>query len=152
MNTISEAEARALLAKPLECIDCPDWSGWKMMEGTVQTSMGLVDEFGIGSRLQVALRFHRSAKTKRVTHLFTVYKVEPHGLERVYQLDVRQFPKPVKDEHMRPHEHWGARRLPGTESWATWSYEQVLAYFASQTKILFKPRPAHPEAFELKRQ
>lgn len=123
-----------------------------MQQGLVQTAMGLVDADGLGTRLQVGLRFHRSMKTKLSHHIFTVYKQEPHGLERVYQLEVRQFPKTVKDEHLRPHEHWGKARYVGQESWATWSYEQILAYFCEQTKIVFKPPPEHPEAFELKRQ
>lgn len=152
MNTIPEAEARALLARPQECVDCPDWSGWKLLAGSVQTSMGLVDANGMGTRMQVVLRFHRSAKTKITHHLLTVFKMEPYGLERVYQLDVKQFPRPVKDAHQKPHEHWGALRTLGAASWATWSYEQVLAHFSQQTNIIFLPQPKHPEAFELKRQ
>lgn len=150
MNDLPEAEARALLASPLYCRDIQDWSNWKLQPGTTQAGMGLVNEDGLGVRMQVSLWFRRGTKTNLTHHVFTVFKQEPHGLERVYQLEVRQWPKQVKDEHMRPHEHWGATRIVGGESWASWSYEQVLAYFCEQTKIVFEPKPEHPEAFELR--
>ncbi|MEJ8811400.1 hypothetical protein WKW77_10015 [Variovorax ureilyticus] len=150
MHDIPEAEARALLANVLFAHDCPDWSVWKVQPGTSQIDMGLVDAAGIGARMQVSLKFHRGPKTNLTHYLFTVYRQEPQGLQRVYQLEVRQWPKPVKSEHMRPHEHWGDKRIQGEQSWASWSYEQVLAYFCEQTRIKFEPVPGHPEAFSLK--
>lgn len=150
MIEIPELDARALLTGELYCLDCPDWSNWKLQKGTVETGMGLVDSDGIGVQMQVSLRFHRGDKTNLKHHLFTVYKQESYGLVRIYQLEVRQWPKKVKDAHQRPHEHWGDKRFVGDLSWADWTYEQILAYFAQQTRIKFQPNPPHPEFFELK--
>lgn len=150
MNDLPEEEARALLAEPLYCHEIEDWSDWKLQPGTVQASMGLVDHKGRGVRMQVALWYRKGAKTNLTHHVFTVFKQEPHGLERVYQLEIRQWGKALQDTHQMPHEHWGNARVVGTESWANWSYDQVLAYFCQQTKIVFEPPPEHPEYFALK--
>lgn len=150
MTDIPEAEARALLARQLYCHDIGEWSGWKLQQESVRAGMGLVDEQGLGVRLQVDLLFRRSKKTGTAHYIFTVFKQESYGLQRVYQLEVKQWARPVKDEHMRPHEHWGDSRVVGDKSWATWGFEQIIGYFCQQTGIVFQPAPTDPEAFELK--
>ncbi|MGJ7506862.1 hypothetical protein [Variovorax sp. GT1P44] len=150
MNKVPEAEARALLANALYAHDCDDWSVWRLQPGTHEVSVGLVDADGVGVRMQVVLRFHRGRKTDIAHYLFSVYKQEPHGLERVYQLDAKQWPKLVKTEHMKPHEHWGDKRIMGDRSWSVWTFEQLLAYFTEQTRIEFAPPPEHPEVLILK--
>jgi hypothetical protein len=114
---ITESEARALLANPLYCEDCPDWTPRQQLKGSLETTCGLLDKDGISVRMLLELSFRRSAKTNNVRYLFSVFKRLPRGLERVYQLDVSQWNKPIFDKHNQSHEHIGATRIPGKSSW-----------------------------------
>ncbi|MNT30549.1 hypothetical protein D3C72_1663480 [compost metagenome] len=116
-------------------------------------SCGLLDANGRSAKLIVELRFRRSSKTNVAQYVFSVFRrVLPKGLERVYQLDVMQWPKPVRDQHQMPHEHFGNERNLGDDSWAKWSYDEVLAYFCARTNITFVPPVPHPEELRLKGQ
>jgi hypothetical protein len=76
--------------------------------------------------------------------MFSIFKRNRYGTDRVYQLDVNQGPEPLKDNHRRPHEHWGNRRITGADEWATWGYDELLRYFCTRTGITFLPAPADP--------
>jgi hypothetical protein len=72
------------------------------------------------------------------------------GTEGVYQLDVQQYAKPLKNTHDMPNEHMGNQRIDGRSEWANWPFEDVLRYFTERTHIDFEPPVMHPENFELK--
>jgi hypothetical protein len=150
MHTISEPEARALLAKPLTCPDLDDWRPVREQRGCSVIDGGLIDENGVSTGLYVSLQFQRSISTGLCKYVFTVFKLEPGGAQRVYQLEVKQHPKPPKDLHAWSHEHIGTTRKTGDAEWQKWDYSDVLSYFCDQTNIKFVPPLRHPEAFELK--
>lgn len=152
MNDIPEAEARTLLAKPLKCEDSPSWEPLRIQPDTFQIGVGVLDEFGIRTGLYVQLNFHRGLKTKSVTYQFSVFKRQPYGLERVYQLEVVQWSRPIKDAHKQSHEHFGDKRTPGDASWDNWQYDDVIKHFCSRTNIQFQPALMHPEHFQLRGQ
>lgn len=150
MNDIKEAEARALLSHPLKCEDCDDWQPIKTQPGSFTVGAGVVDASGLGTRLYVQLDYRNSRKTQSIKYIFTVFKRQPYGSERVYQLEILQVPKQLKDLHKRSHEHFGDARSKGDASWNDWEYDDVISYFVSRTNIEFCPRPPHPEHFQLK--
>ncbi|TFW17258.1 hypothetical protein [Duganella callida] len=150
MNDISESEARSLLASFTYCEMDRDWMPEKIQPGTYTLAAGLLDKDGVGTRMQVELRFRRSHKTGLISYVFSVFKRTPHGTERVYQLDVRHSKKPIKNLHDKSHEHMGSRRSEGQEFWLHWQFEDVLQYFCNTTNIIMSPGPNHPEHFELK--
>lgn len=150
MNIISESEARTLLASPTSCEMEGDWNPEKVQAGTFTITAGLVDQQGVGTRMMVKLQFHRGHKTGIVNYVFSVFKRTPHSLDRIYQLDVRQSKKPIKNLHDRSHEHIGSLRIAGPDKWAQWEFEDVLDYFCTSTNITMRPRPVHPEHFELR--
>jgi len=150
MKDIPKEEALSLLARPMFCEDPDDWEPVKLQAGTVILRAGLVDIDGLSAQLQAELMFRRSHKTGITMYKFTVFKRQPYGLERVYQLDVVQSKVRIKDTHSLPHEHIGTSREQGDASWATWGYDEVLAHFCARTNISFKPPPNHPEFFQLK--
>lgn len=153
MNTIKEEEALGLLAMPLTCEDYPDWVQSKEHKDLRAIACGLLDSNGKSVKLIAELRFRRSSKTKVVQYVFSVFRrVLSRGLERVYQLDITQWPKPVRDLHQLPHEHLGDTRAIGDDSWSTWTYDQVLAHFCSRTNIEFRPPAPDPEELRLKGQ
>jgi hypothetical protein len=150
MNDIPEAEARSLLSCPLRCEGCEEWEPLRTQPGSFTTGAGVVDARGVGSRLYVQLDYRNSLKTRSVKYVFTVVKRQPYGRDRVYQLEIFQVPKQLKDIHRRSHEHFGDSRVLGDASWNDWGYDDVLAYFSKQTNIAFYPEPPHPEHFQLK--
>ncbi|WP_119154170.1 hypothetical protein [Caldimonas tepidiphila] len=151
MQHIPEAEARALLAEPLICEDCPDWEHEKTQPHSLSTETGLVDADGIRTGLHVKLIFSRSPSTGIVRHIFTVYKRNPWGLTRVYQLEVSKWKKhQPKDKHQLSHEHIGRSRTEGDASWSHWTYDEIIVHFCRQTNITFKPPLSHPEDFRLR--
>lgn len=150
MNNISEEEARALFIQPLICEDCSEWRYSPGVKGEMNTGAGLLNEQGVGVKLYADLTFRRSPKTNTVRYVFTVFRRGITGSERVYQLDITQWPKPVRDLHQMPHEHIGAGRYLGDDSWSTWTYHDVIARFCSQTNITFSPLIPDPEDFKLK--
>lgn len=152
MNKVSGEEARKLLSQPLYCEDCPDWTAGRELKGLLSTSCGLLDSDGKSNKLIVELRYRRSAKTKTVQYVFSVFERSLGGLRRIYQLDITQWPRPVKDLHSMPHEHIGADRNDGDSTWSKWTFEQVLLHFCSQTNITFTPNIPHPEELRLKGQ
>ncbi|MFY2945837.1 hypothetical protein ACOTF6_09430 [Achromobacter xylosoxidans] len=149
MNKIPEAEARAILATPRTCEDCRPWTPQKQLIGAYKTDTGLLDPAGVRSGLFVDLYFYRSPKTNICVYKFSVFKMTPSGSARVYQLDVRRSPKPIKDAHGMAHEHFGNGRTDGDASWNSWSYNEVMHYFCRQANITFDPALSHPEHFEL---
>ena len=150
MNDIKEAEASSLLSAPSRCEDCDEWSPIKTQPGSFTTGAGVLDSDGLGRRLFVQLDYRSSKKTRSTKYIFTVFKRQPYGNDRVYQLEVYQVPKQLKDMHKRSHEHFGDKRTLGDESWNDWEYDDVINYFVSRTNIAFYPLPPHPEHFQLK--
>lgn len=150
MRRIPEAEARTILAQRRECPDCADWEPSKTLIGTFTATSGIVNEDGTRSGLFLELIHYRSQKTRITTYKFSVFQMNPSGPRQVYQLDVRRFPKPPKDEHERAHEHIGDSRHDGDKSWDGWSFDDAIKYFCRQTNIDFIPPVEHPENFKLK--
>jgi hypothetical protein len=150
VHNIPEGEARSLLNRPLQCEGCEDWAPLRVQPGSFSVSAGVLDDWGAGTQLQVVLDYRNSHKTKVIRYIFSVFRRQPYGRDRVYQLDVLQTRRPVKDQHKRSHEHFGDARLPGAPAWADWDYDEVLAYFFKQTNIKFDPKPPHPEHFQLR--
>lgn len=150
MNVIPESEARALLANSTYCDLSGDWLADKVQPGTLKISSGLVDAQDIATKLLVELQFRRSRKTGIVTYLFSVFRRSPYGRDRVYQLDVRQSKKPIRNVHDRSHVHIGSLRVSGHDEWAQWSFEDVINYFCNSANITISPRPVHPENSELR--
>jgi len=150
MNDIPEAEARALLGRATYCELDGDWSPEKVQVGTFSISSGLTDGEGVGTRMQVELRFRRGHKTGLVTYVFSVFKRTSHGTDRIYQLDVTHSKRPIRNLHDKSHEHMGALRTAGHDSWSNWKFQDVLEYFCNQTNITMTSGPVHPEHFELR--
>jgi hypothetical protein len=144
MADIPESEARILLGHLLVCLDCGDWISSKDQPEMLRIRAGLTDERGRATHLSVELRYRQSAKTKLKTFIFTVLMRSPYGDDRVYQLEVKQTGKQIKDEHKRPHEHYGNTRRVGPDKWRSWGYDEVLQYFCDQTRIEFRPVPSYP--------
>lgn len=151
MNTISEVEALELLATPSVCEFDGDWLPEKVSPGTVAIAAGLVDAEGVGRRMIARLWFRHSRKTGLIKYKFSVFNRTPYSLDRVYELEVTHSPKPIKNLHAMSHEHIGALRRNGNESWSKWEFEDVLNYFSLTTNIDMRTRPKHPEHFELRR-
>ena len=122
------------------------------MKGLLETGCGLLDQDGVSLRLLVDLRYRRTEKTNARQYLFTLFQRQPYGLERIYQLDVRQYPRVPKDAHLLPHEHIGKARVTGNAGWANWSYDEAMARFCTMTNIVFRPNLPHPEDFRLRGQ
>jgi hypothetical protein len=149
MQKITHAEALSLIAHPLVCEEINPWIPMKVQPGTAQTGGGLLKRDGTSAGMFVDLYYRSTHRTKITTYKFTLFKRFPNGNERVYQLEVTQTPKRVKDLHKLSHEHMGDARTMGDARWSTWDYDEVLAHFCSMTNIAFEPKPLHPEAFHL---
>jgi hypothetical protein len=150
MNDIPESEAQGLLSRRTFCEMDGDWIPEKIQPGTFTISAGLTDEDGVGTMMQVKLFFRRSYKTGMVNYVFSVFKRTPYSLERVYQLDIRQCRKRIKNPHDLSHEHIGKLRLTGAPEWAQWQFEDILEYFSNATNVVFSVGPVYPEHFELR--
>jgi hypothetical protein len=149
MRNIPESEATALLSAPLLCVDAPDWMPIRVQPGTTQLGADVLDEHGTGVQMYLELTYRHSQKTNITIYMFTLFKRYSYGKERIYQLEVTQTPKRIKDMHKISHEHMGDRRTVGDASWASWGYDEVMAHFCARTRISFRPTPAHPEHFQL---
>jgi len=149
MIDIPEAEALALLKDPLICIEPPDWVPNKMQPGTFQIEVGVLDQLSRAAGLLVVFHYRNSQKTKKISYKFSVFKRQPYGNDRVYQLSIEQWPIAIKDPHKRSHEHLGDQRTIGLQAWAEWNFDRVMAYFCKKTNITFKPPVAHPDHFAL---
>jgi hypothetical protein len=150
MNDIKEDEARLLLSSPARCEDCYEWSQMRIQPDSLTISAGVLDDYGRSKSLLVQLAYRNNLKTRSTKYIFTVFKRQPYGNDRVYQLEVYQVPKQLKDVHKRSHEHFGDKRTLGDDSWNDWEYDDVIKYFVNQTNIVFFPLPPHPEHFQLK--
>jgi hypothetical protein len=100
--------------------------------------------------VSVKMMYKVGRKTRMKHYLFTIFRRETYGLERIYQLEVTQSVRPIKDLHKRSHEHMGDSRTIGDAGWDKWSYDEVLARFCQMTNLSFAPTPPHPEHFELR--
>lgn len=150
MSRVTEAEALAILSVIGRCIDIGEWLPVRQQPNTWVCSSGVVDAEGVRTPLSVELLFRRSPKTGMIWYKFSVFRRHPWGTEGVYQLDVQQYAKPLKNLHDLPHEHMGNQRIDGRPEWANWPFENVVHYFSERTQIDFEPPVMHPDAFELK--
>ncbi|MFC0131614.1 hypothetical protein [Massilia eurypsychrophila] len=139
---ISEAEARALLSRPLRCAGDFAWISQKSEPPARILSAGIVDHAGRRTNLAVKLIYTRGVS--RTRYLFSVFLLNRSSTERVYQLEVSHTLRKQKDAHAMSHEHIGDRRQNGAAVWQHWSYDEVLAYFCAQTNISFAPLPPFP--------
>lgn len=149
MNDVEFDEAGRLLGQPLRCEDMPGWRAEKQQPDTRSCSCGLLKADGASARMTVQLLHRRSHKTGAVLYKLGVFLQHSWGLERVYQLEVRQERRPLKDAHARPHEHFGNRRTEGDPSWSKWSFHDALRHFSARTGIVFDPEVQDPDHFEL---
>jgi hypothetical protein len=150
MRNISEEEARALLSETT-CCECDrDWAPLGTQFGASSMDIGLVDADGVGTQMQVNLCFRRGHKTGIVRYVFTVFKRQVYGKDRVYQLDVTHSRRPLKNAHKKSHEHMGNVRMLGDATWETWTFDDVLAHFCAKANVVMEPKPSHPEHFQLK--
>ena len=149
MINISESEALVILSQPKFCNDCT-WVDIKTQLYAKEASVGLVDESGKNMRLLVQLICLMNPTVGVTKYMFTLFSKKITGLERVYQLEVKQYKKVVKSLHQLPHEHIGDKRLIGSDTWASWGYDEVLARFVSKTNIVFTPKVPHPTDFQLR--
>lgn len=150
MNDVDFAEAQRLLGQPLRCEDIECWHPEKQQPDTWSCSGGLLKGDGVSAKMLVELIYRRSPKTGVVLYKFSVFLQHPWGLERVYQLDIRQTKRPLKDAHARPHEHFGDQREAGDAHWSHWTFAEVMDHFSLRTGIQFVPPAADPEHFELR--
>lgn len=150
MNSVTEAEATALLSKPLLCEDAGDWAYNKLKPGLVTLECGLVQEDRSRAGLHIQLIFARSLKTKIATFKFTVFRMNLGAHERVYQIQVNAVAYAPKVWHDFAHEHLGLTRYDGNLEWLKWTFHEALDYFCRRANITFLPPLADPEAFELK--
>lgn len=144
MPTIPEAEARMLLGRQLKCEDAPDWLPGTT-PGALQIQSGLTDERGVKTDLFVDLRMRRDVLRGDVRYMFSVFRTNLYGLDRVYQLCANLASNRIKNAHGRSHEHFGYLRRAGSAGWQKWGYDEILAYFCTQTKIVFVPAPSDPQ-------
>lgn len=110
---------------------------------------GLVDIQGSPTGLYVELQARQVIKPSMRAYRFTVFRTSASGPQRVYQLDVPQWPVAPRDEHLLPHEHVGARRVIGDCAWGKWSYYEVIEHFCEMTSIAFDPQLPDPFEFVL---
>lgn len=149
LDDIPEAEARDLLKKRYVCEDYDDWAVAKASPESYRLACGLLDEDGSRTNLYVELFAKVSQKTKITHYKFSVMRRRPLD-GRVYQLEVRVFPKALRDPHQRPHEHIGRHKEYGDNAWTQWDFNEVLARFAQQTNIEFRPDLESPLDFRLR--
>lgn len=145
MRNLSESDARYLLKPLTRAVGAGAWTRSKIHPGTDLFAAGLVDENEVPLALEVELKCIRHQTAGKRRFVFSVFKREKYGLEIVYQLDVTQSARPLKDMHRKPHEHMGVRRTVGAADWREWGYDEVLAYFCEQTHIVFDDAPVPPE-------
>lgn len=151
MLDIKESEAKALLAEELRCIDCELWIPHKVNKFLSSASAGTINNQGISPGIIVELDYYLHPLTQIKSYKFSVFKQRPYGRDRIYQLDVRQSKKQIRDAHSKSHEHFGDKRIEGDDAWSLWSYHEALKYFCERTKIIFEPPVQIPdEAFKLK--
>ncbi len=146
MFNIPEAEARMLLSRPLRYEGDLPWAKARNRPASLMLSVGILDGSGTATAMEVELSYRRGASTT-TKYLFSVYIRRSYGKGRVYQLEVTQTRRGIKDRHAQSHEHIGDRRFDGQAVWQNWGYHEVLAYFCSRTNITFDPPPPDPANF-----
>ena len=148
MKDIPESEALAILSQQKFCYDC-SWVPVKTQSFAKEASVGLVDKDGKRIRLLVKLICHMQPTVGLTNYIFTLFSQKITGLERVYQLEIKQYKKIIKSKHQLPHEHIGSKRVDGSDTWARWGYDEALNYYTNKTNITFIPPVSHPDNFEL---
>lgn len=150
MRDMPEAEARALLDRPLLCRDCGDFQMQEMPKGLTRIQCGLLDESGISVGMYVQLDYRLSPTTRLRKYDFSVFKQFSYGACRVYQLTIEQLPAKPKNIHAMPHEHFGCSRIDGPEEWLGWGFDAILNHFCARSNVQFDPIPDGPEILKLK--
>ena len=153
MVDVPEAEAIALLSRPLTCEDAPGWSLSKLKPGLATLECGLISEERIRSGLHLQLIFSRSLKARVVNFKFTVFKMNLGASQRIYQVQVNAVARKPKNWHDLVHEHMGDAKIPGSDEWLSWGFQEAIGYFSKRANITFLPPipdpDSGPEQFEL---
>jgi hypothetical protein len=136
IDDLPRDEAEALL----ELIKFGDpsggWDSARELAGVANCAFRVTDSDG--KRIQgvtVDLLIKYGQRPPSTHYLFTVFKFEYGGLRRVYQLDVLQNGRKMRDAHSMPHEHIGRDRVAGDVAWATIKYDEALGLFCSRTNL-----------------
>lgn len=147
MTTLSETEARDLLSRPLVCREHDGWEPDQDLPNAYRLSNGLVLSNGDRARLVLEIIVKISPQTSIKHFTFSIYQPRPYNA-RVYQLEVRDCPKALKDKHQWPHEHFGSERETRLD-WKDWDFQTAFDYFKAQTNLTFEPQLSNPFEFEL---
>lgn len=145
MQDIPESEARGLLAGKLICVDFIWDNQIKFSPFTQVGTAGVVNQDGVRQKVLVKIKYYSHPRIKKTGFTFSVFKQNLYGLDRVYQLELKKFPQPLKNAHAKPHEHWGNVRLNAPDEWNSWSFTDALEHFCTVTNIVFQPDIELPE-------
>lgn len=145
MRDIPRSEAESYFQSQLTCVDI-EWDNISsispfMMEAT----SGVVDQNGVRKGFIVRLSYYHHPKTKQIRFIFTLLKQNSWGTDRVYQLDILQSAKKLKDAHKASHEHIGDIKQNGNKEWNEWGFDEAINHFTKMTKVNFKPKIGSPE-------
>lgn len=149
MTTLSKDEAITLLSQPLLCEDHDGWVPDRDLPNDFHFVGGLVYENGDRARLVVQILVKLSKQTQIKHFLFSVDRPRPYPA-RVYQLEIRNCPKALRDLHQWPHEHFGSSSRDSFLEWKDWSFQAAFEHFQNQTNVRFDPSLLDPLALELK--
>lgn len=145
MTTLTKDEAIALLSRPLVCKDHDGWKPDKDLPNAYRFIGGLLFANGDRARLVLEIIVKISSQTQIKHFTFTIFQPRPYDA-RVYQLEVRNCPKALRDLHQWPHEHFGTEKTTCLE-WRDWGYEAAFKHFQTQTGVALDPELFSP--FEL---
>lgn len=106
-------------------------------------------ENGDRARLVVEILVKQSKQTQIKHFLFSVDRPRPYPA-RVYQLEIRNCPKALRDLHQWPHEHFGSSEREACLEWKDWSFHAAFEYFKDRANIKFDPNLPDPLKLELK--
>lgn len=149
MRDMPEQEARSLLEVGSKCPGAVPWVPSRSAGLQWSAGAGLVDGQGSPRGLYVELVARQVLKPNMRAYRFSVYRTLPQGPQRVYQLDVPQWPNLPRDQHHWPHEHIGNRRIAGDEGWVRWSLADAIDRFCAATNTKFEPEIPDPFEFRL---
>ena len=137
------------LLKGLYCEDLSDWQTISSSRFALEIENGLMNADGVYCKLFLKLHYFHNPKIKLKSYTLSIFRKSIYGSELVYQLDIVQPPKALKDLHKYPHEHFGDLREFGTEEWLTWSFDEAINYFLSRTGITILGNLDPPDIYKL---
>lgn len=151
MSHVAELEAWVAMAIAKHGEPTDQWTQTRGRPHSVSQAFGLVDADGATiTGLTVEFIVYTGKQVKHNKYIFTLWRQDLGGLDRVYQQEIVHRAGLRPTDHAYSHEHIGDRRDTAIPAWGALNFRDAVERFCTRCNLTLTETLPDPDAFSLR--